>query len=59
MKDTLIEDILNLKMELLVLMQMAGGWGGGGEAVNFSRTILSSITSCLVWIISINMLFAE
>lgn len=46
-------------MELLVLMQMAGGWGGGSEAVNFSRTILSSITSCLVWIISINMLFAE
>lgn len=46
-------------MELLVLMQMTGGGGGGGEAVNFSWTILSSITSRLVWIISINMLFAE
>lgn len=44
-------------MELLALMQMAGGWGWVG---NISQTILSSITSitsCLVWII--HVLFAE
>lgn len=45
MKDTLIEDILNLKMELLALMQMAGGWGW---VDNLTQTILSSITGCLV-----------
>lgn len=38
---------------------MGDGGGGRGKAVNFSRTILSSITSCLVWIININMLFSE
>lgn len=40
MEDTLVGDILHLKMELLASMQMALGvcWGSGVD--NFSQTLL-------------------
>jgi len=53
-EDTLIEDILSLKMELLALMQMDKWlWGGRGDMDNFSQTILSSIISYLVGVVGI------